>query len=337
MIYPWQHNLWKQLTTQHNQPHAWLMYGQAGIGKLDFAKHFAQLLLCENPTPDHQPCEQCVSCHLFAQNSHPDLFELTPEKPEGDNAAKKLPQIKIDIIRQAIEFAQLSSHRGGKRIILLYPVENMNTNAANALLKILEEPPESVLFLLITHNKDLVLPTIRSRCRLLAMPTATQKQALDYLQDKVNQPEELLAFHGHVPLFEYQPEQAQLRENLLSILAQPRLLAILDYANDYETQKLPLALILEWLQKWLSDLARVHHQLPARYYPTWQNTLEQLAQQIEIRALFTTFDQLTPLIPYGYHTLNVKIQIQALLFNYLTFYQQKPIARSSERITHGST
>ena len=103
MIYPWHETAWQQLT-QHwqNQPNAWLFTGKAGTGKTAFARHFAQALLCETPSEQHQPCGQCSSCHLFLQGTHPDFYALQPEQPETEAGNRKLLQIKIDAVRAIV-------------------------------------------------------------------------------------------------------------------------------------------------------------------------------------------------------------------------------------------
>ena len=170
MIYPWHQSDWQQLAAHWRQlPHALLFSGRENTGKTAFARHLAATLLCEQATADRQPCGQCPSCHLFAQNSHPDFYELTPEIPEGETVGRKLLQIKIDAVRGLIEHIQLTSVRGGKRVVLIHPAESMNTQAANGLLKILEEPPADVAFLLVSHDRDRLLPTIKSRCRQMVL------------------------------------------------------------------------------------------------------------------------------------------------------------------------
>ena len=321
MIYPWHETAWQQLTAHwHALHHAWLLVGKENTGKTAFARHFAQALLCEHLRDTHAPCGECPSCHLFLQGTHPDFYALTPEQPENeDSGSRKLLQIKIDAVREILEPLTQSSVRGGRRVVLINPAENMNVQAANALLKMLEEPPEAVIFLLVSHNRDRLLPTIKSRCRQLLLPNPTREAALDYLRGQhTENAENLLAFHSGAPLFRAAPEQDALREKLLGLLAAPRLLAILDYAAEYDKQKFPLAFLLDWLQKWLIDVSLAQQNIAPMYYPQHATPLTQIAAKIKSATLFQLSGSIKRLHPYGYHSLNVKMQAEYLLCGYLT-------------------
>jgi len=327
MIYPWHESAWRQLAAQWgNRPNAWLLTGRRDTGKTAFARHLAQALLCEQPQAEHQPCGNCPSCHLFAQGSHPDYYELAPELPAEGESARKLLQIKIDAVRAVLAPLLQSSVRGGLRVVLVQPAETMNTQAANALLKMLEEPPESVVFLLVTHSKDRLLPTIKSRCRPFLLPAPSAEEALGYLKTQnTPQAEALLAFHSGAPLFAAEPEQDAMREELCQLLAKPRLLAMLDYAAAFDKQKWPLAVFLDWLHKWLADTALAQQNLPPLYYPQHQTAIFQVASRTRGTALFQLVHTLNRLSPYGRHTLSVRMQVENLLAGYLAFWQNKPL------------
>ncbi|XXQ68701.1 DNA polymerase III subunit delta' [Neisseriaceae bacterium B1] len=325
MIYPWQQAAWQQLTAHwHNQPNAWLFAGKENTGKTAFARVLAQALLCEQPCDNHESCGACPSCHLFAQGAHPDFYELTPEEPDTEASSRKLLNIKIDSVRAILEPLTQSSLRGGRRVVLIHPAESMNIQAANALLKMLEEPPEAVIFLLVTHNRDRLLPTIKSRCRTFVLPTPNHDEAMRYLHtQQVENAEYLLAFHSGAPLFEPAPEQYALREELLEILAAPRLLAILDYAAQFDKFKLPLAVLLDWLHKWLIDVALAAQKIAPLYYPQHAQNVAKVAQKTNPATLFALIETLNRLKPYGHHSLNVKMQAEFLLSEYLTVLSKK--------------
>ncbi|MBN3819706.1 DNA polymerase III subunit delta', partial [Paraburkholderia sp. Se-20369] len=201
MIYPWQTDDWNRLQQLRAQwPHALLLHGQAGIGKLRFAQHLAQGFLCETPQPDGAPCGTCAACNWFAQGNHPDYRIVLPEalageapgaaddagKPaDADDGGKKTrapsKEIKIEQVRALLDFCGVGSHRGGARVVVLYPAEALNVAASNALLKTLEEPPAGVVFLLVSARIDRLLPTIISRCRQWPMTVPAPEAAAAWL------------------------------------------------------------------------------------------------------------------------------------------------------------
>ena len=173
---PWIARQLESLLAQRG--HAWLLQGPSGLGQFELAEALVRAWLCDAPTP-HGACGQCASCHGIDVHTHPDLVVLMPETdmiargwplPEkaqsdiDDKKRKPSKEIRVDAMRDAIEFAQRTSGRGRGKAVLVYPAERMNQVTANALLKTLEEPPGDVRFVLATDAAHLLLPTIRSRC-----------------------------------------------------------------------------------------------------------------------------------------------------------------------------
>jgi DNA polymerase-3 subunit delta' len=148
--------------------HAPMIVGAAGVGKRVLADWIAARLLCRSPR-DGEPCGECESCRLLPSGTHPDFFRLSPE-PE-----KK--EIRVDQVRQFIDSLILTSSLGGARVGLIDPAERMNRNAANALLKTLEEPAPGVWLLLVTDEPDRLPVTIRSRCQLRPIPVPPNEVA----------------------------------------------------------------------------------------------------------------------------------------------------------------
>jgi DNA polymerase-3 subunit delta' len=176
--------------------HALLLQGPSGLGHYTLALHLAQAWLCEAPQ-DHPPCGQCASCHAIEVRTHADLCVLMPETvmlelgwplPEkaqqeiDDKKRKASKEIRVDALRDAIEFAQRTSARGRGKVVLVYPAERMNPIAANTLLKTLEEPAGAVRFVLATESAHQLLPTLRSRCLAHTLVWPSPEQALAWLQ-----------------------------------------------------------------------------------------------------------------------------------------------------------
>ena len=327
-LYPWQHTDWQQVTREFDAlPNAWLLTGPAGIGKAQFARTLAQALLCETSRDDRLPCGICQACHWFAGGNHPDYRLLTPDMGDEDNAktpTRKLPVIKVEAVREVIEFAHLSAHRSGRRVVVIDPAEAMNTQSANALLKILEEPPPGVLFILVSHNRERLLPTIKSRCRQFPLSTPSPQQALGWLEQQgMEHAAAELAHHGGSPLFEHDPTLHTLRRQFIDMLQQPGLMRALQLAEQIDRQKLPLAVPLDWLGKWLTDLAALKLARMIRYHPEDEAALHELAGRINTQMLFACYDKVQQLMPFGQHTLNVRLQLEALLIEYLRLFSKQ--------------
>ncbi|WP_293763848.1 DNA polymerase III subunit delta' [uncultured Aquitalea sp.] len=328
MLFPWQQNDWRRLNGERERlPNAWLFIGPAGTGKLEFALHLAQSLLCEAPAADHEPCGQCEACRWFLHGTHPDFRRLSPltdddeEGKEGAKTTRKLPLIKIEAVREVIDFAHLTAHRAGRRVIVVEPAENLNPAAANALLKILEEPPADVLFLLVAQAAQRLLPTIRSRCRQFPLSAPSHDEALAWLAGQgVADAATELAWHGGAPLFDHDPALSALRRQFAEGLARPGFASVLSLAEMVDKQKLPLAVPLSWLMKWLHDLAGLSLTGLVRYHPDKRQALQELAARADNTALMQCMDSLYRLSPYGQHTLNTRLQLEALLMDYLKIF-----------------
>ena len=196
--YPWLQSEWQRLMDQmaaQKLPHALMFSGQKGIGKRQLAQALAQYVLCLSPSLQSQlPCGHCKSCELNRVNSHPDFTIIEPE--ETGKA------IKIDQIRALSDYLSKTSQQGGYKVVIIEPAEAMNTNAANALLKSLEEPSGDTLLILISHISSGVMATIRSRCQLRLLAAPHTEQAMQWLQPLVadNNAKDLLRFARGAPL-----------------------------------------------------------------------------------------------------------------------------------------
>lgn len=190
---PWLREQLQRLLTQSG--HAWLLQGPSGLGQYELALGLAQTWLCDAPTPQG-PCHSCDSCHAVAVRTHPDLCVLMPEVdmlsldwplPEkaqaeiDDKKRKPSKEIRVEAMRDAIEFSQRTSSKGRGKVVLVFPSEMMNVISANALLKTLEEPPGDTRFVLATRSAHLLLPTIRSRCMSHAMEFPAPALAIQWL------------------------------------------------------------------------------------------------------------------------------------------------------------
>ncbi len=186
---PWQQLAWAKVLAAAKSdrlPHAWLIAGPAGTGKRHFAQGMAELLLKEAAASD-------TAHHLLAAGHHPDLIRLAPEQDKK--------QIAVEALREAMQRLALSSHRGGRRILLIEPADALNDNGVNALLKTLEEPPAAAHLILITERLMSLKPTLRSRCQILRPGLPTAAQGLAWLkQHAPDVPAEVAAHFARSPL-----------------------------------------------------------------------------------------------------------------------------------------
>ncbi|MDL2355788.1 MAG: DNA polymerase III subunit delta' [Pseudomonadota bacterium] len=335
-IYPWQDESWRQLQDMRRRlPHAILFHGEAGTGKADFIEAFAQSLLCEDVKADGFACGACVSCGWFSQHNHPDYRRVRPEALEdepadaeeggdGDGGKKtkstKAPskEIKIEQIRQLADFMNISTHRQGLRVVVLYPAEALNMPASNALLKTLEEPPPGTVFLLASNSLDRLLPTILSRCRKFALPLPEHAAALAWLKEQgLADADSWLREQGGAPLAALAQSASGNREDmdtLLQLLARPSVEGALKAAD--KLQKTPLAALVSWQQRWLYDLFAVKLSGSIRYFPRYQKELAALSATVHTGKLLQAIKSANDRRAIADHPLSAKLFVEAMLLDY---------------------
>lgn len=327
---------WKSLQGRREQlPHALLLVGQKGLGKFELARDFAAGLLCETPTASGAACGRCLACNWFSQGNHPDFRLLQPEALSEDFEAeegKKKPsqQITIDQIRALDEFFNVGTHRGGLRIILVNPTEAMNRNAANSLLKTLEEPSASTLFIMVSSDPMRLLPTIRSRCQAIPVPLPDPALSCQWLQaGGIAKPEAWLALAGGSPILALElasGKQGAWLELLASRLAagkagDPLALAVEIEKSIKESKgKLQLKHIVETLQKWLVDLSLAKNSLPVRYFLPQQAKIAGLADMIPATRLIQAYRALGQRRQEAEQPLNARLFLEGLFLDYRALF-----------------
>ncbi len=258
-VYPWQQSVWSDLIKRHHVhglPHALMFTGPKGVGKHALSLQVAQWLLCSRRVSDNLEvaCGQCHSCQLWAAGNHPDFQQCKPE--DGSR------QIRIDGVRKVNEFLVQTPQISPCQVVILAPVEVLNNNAANALLKTLEEPPGESFILLETERLGSVMPTIRSRCQrltLVAPPTADSIQWLQQQGCDEHSAAQALRMNQNAPLaaLEWMQNDAhgQHRKWLAALQQWSTGQAPLDGTLAvWKTDD--LGDVLEWLSQLLSDLMR---------------------------------------------------------------------------------
>lgn len=186
----------------HQRGHAVLLQGAPGLGQWPLAMELARAWLCEQPTPQGA-CGHCGSCHAIDVRTHPDLQVLLPDQlaldegwPLDEKTRDKIEKkeikpskwIRVDAARDVVAFSQMTRSRGSTKVVVIYPADRMNMEAANTLLKTLEEPAGAVRFVLATEAAHALLPTLRSRCQGHAMEWPDAREAVDWMRAELQQP-----------------------------------------------------------------------------------------------------------------------------------------------------
>lgn len=174
-LYPWLMDAWAQFQGQlgaDRLAHAMLVHGAAGTGKLALAEAMAARLVCTGT--EEFGCGDCRSCALFASGAHPDWMRLAP--------AEDKQQITVGQVRELLAALALTTSFSPRKVALIAPAEAMNRNAANALLKSLEEPPGDSVLILVSHDASSLPVTIRSRCQGISVALPPAGQAADWLR-----------------------------------------------------------------------------------------------------------------------------------------------------------
>ena len=315
MDYPWLQPLADSLAAlraQDRVPHALLITGQPGVGKLALADCFTLGLLCEALTAGVTPCGECAGCRQFAAGSHADYFRVEPE----EDAAV----IKVDQVRALAERLSLSAHRGGCKVALLTPADALNINAANSLLKTLEEPSDNTVLLLVSARPGQIPATIRSRCQRIRVEAPARDIALQWLQQQLpgEQSEVYLELAHGAPLEALRQAQAgqlaQRREHfdaLLGILDGKR--SVLDVAAAWSSDEQLQGIC--WLRDWLMDLLRIRlsGEVAAVRSSDLADSLAALAPRLESRVMFGQLDRINALLRQSASSLNRQLLVEDVL------------------------
>ena len=349
----WHQTVFQQWVARQQSPraaHAYLVIAPEDTGGEQLVQAMVASVLCDTPTAEQHACGQCAACDLLAAFSHPDyrvlrpsimntahpIEELRPEKPSKE--------ITIDDIRALDNMVNQTSHRGGLRVVVLYPAHKLNRNAANALLKTLEEPPANTVFILLAHDVRQLLPTIVSRCQLVnaAAPSPTEALAyLNALEPNPNWAEYVQQENGAVMrvaelidtdyfAIQHKWTQALAQGNKLDVVSASAVFE--KHLSDAskarlageEQRTVDMLALMTWLQRWLYDLAIVAQNGAApRYYPKAQAALHKLTQAHDhgfLLKLHAFTQQLAQEKRTADHPLNIRSWIEKLLLQYIELF-----------------
>ena len=245
--------------------HAYLLAGPAHVGKMTLAIEIARAVNCI--ARQESPCGDCAQCTRIAAGNHADVRVVGKVSRAEGEAARTV--IGIQEVREVLHQVSLKPFEGSRIVVIFDGVESLSDEAANALLKTLEEPPDQVTLLLLTTNEDAILPTILSRCRRLSLLPVPRPQMVDALVSREScdreRAEELVRLsrgcYGWARSVLREPELWEARGEVLDRLAQVCRSGLEDrfaYANELAAQfsrdrDSSQQLLFEW-QRWWRDL-----------------------------------------------------------------------------------
>jgi DNA polymerase-3 subunit delta' len=343
---PWLQRAWLGLQPLRQRGvHALLLYGPAGIGKKSLALEFAAALLCEVPRADGSACGTCAGCQLAAAGSHPDWRVVVPDalaalrpgadsgeaddegagevEAEPDSKDKRASrEIRIDQVRALADFMHVATHRAGARVVVLAPAEALNAPAANAALKMLEEPAAGTTLILVSDALDDVLPTIRSRCVLVRVDGPPWDEALHWLREQgVADAQAALAAAGGAPFRVVDQAgsaaglDAATRQMLHALLAEGGALDAAAIAARVP-RKIDVGSAIALFQRWAWDLLAHRSAGTVRYHRAQKAAIGRLSAGIDPTVVLDWMSVLNRMQASADHPLNPRLVVEAALLAY---------------------
>ncbi len=339
MIHPWLQPTWTRLVELGERlPHALLFVGPAGLGKRALAEALAARLLCDAPRADGHACGHCEPCLWRISGNHPDLQRVVPEAEalvasEADGAAEAggkaaSTQIRIDQIRELQAALSVTGHHGTRRVVLLDPAEAMNGVTANALLKLLEEPPEGCVFVLVSSSPRTLLPTIRSRCQQWHFGLPDEAALARWATHADPGVRAMLALGGGMPLAAERLAEgggAALHARFVRDIGGLQPADVLRLAGQWEAwlrSKEALAAgfglpeLADWMQRWVSDLAALRLGGRLRFFPAQEGVLAALASRMSVAAASACYNELAQIRKVSRHPLSLRLVLEDMLMRY---------------------
>jgi DNA polymerase-3 subunit delta' len=333
-LLPWHRPLWDLARTWRTLPQALLVVGPEGSGLPLFALALVQGRLCENAEPDSGlGCGRCRSCEWFAVGHHPDVLRIggdvavavesdvdagegRSKAAEAREDAAKSRNIPVGEVRRLTNFVQVPSHGAAGRFVLLSPADGMNTAAANALLKILEEPPARTTLILVSSREGRLLPTVRSRCQLVRLPRPGRDASLRWLAERgVPKPALALDLTGQAPIgaASLDTEFWSSRDRLVGALGRRD---VSGAALMLAGEALPLTMLLPILHSWVVDCLGLAMTGRLRYHTDQIANVTSAANRMDLDALMAFEQRLRAARRLVDHPLSPKLVVGELLLAY---------------------
>ena len=310
-LYPWLQRYWAKLAQYRQQdrlPNAIMLVGDQGLGLPSLASCFAKSVFCLNSNENNGSCGACSSCLLFEAGNYPDYFYLQPEEDKTS--------ISIDAIRKLIESLALNNQYVKQRIVIIDSADVLLHNAANSLLKTLEEPSENTSLILITHKLSKVSATIRSRCQLITVKDIEQQKAIQWLQQSgCKEARQYLNLANHAPLlaFELWEKNAlAVRDALFKEflnLIEGRLDPLQFASQCIALKEMPF---IKWIMSWLTDAIKSSHSSKNIdvMNPDLLNHLKVIAEKLHLKDIHGLLDKLNVLFQLESRQVNQQLMLE---------------------------
>lgn len=324
-LLPWHRAQWQNLLERlraGNFPHALLLAGPPGIGKNQFAVSLVQTVLCETGATHGQACGRCRSCLLYAANNHPDLRVVSPPEPGK--------VIGVDQVREVSQYLAHTSQYGGHKAVIITPADRMNINAANSLLKTLEEPSAWSLLVLVSDQPKRLPATVLSRCQRLVFTVPGAEQAGEWLAARIGaetDPMLLLALAEGAPLLALDLAEHKVPAQRLQIMKELERLASGDgNLSDVAEHLLKIGAqqTLYWLYSWVADMIRYVSSGGAQYMINrdMQESIMRSACKVGLQGMHSYLQQVNEAIQASSGQMNAQLLMENVLITWQDMFRQ---------------
>lgn len=319
----WAVSLLKEHIAQGNLRHAYLFTGSQGLGRRTLALRLAQALNCTNPPAPGVPCRACPDCIQIERMQHPDLAIVEADQKGGT--------LKVDQIRELQRSLSLAPYQARYRVAVLLRFEEANPNAANALLKTLEEPAPQVIMMITAESSESLLPTIVSRCEVLRLRPLSLETTAQGLQARWGLPPEearLLAHlsggrPGYALHLHQSPEQMEARISWLNDhfhLLKANRVERFAYAESLARDRDRLRGTLQvWLSLWHDVLLRTSGSTVPLANLDCSEQIDSLSAHCDLNISYQMVSNLERTFELLEHNVNARLAVEVLMLDLPTY------------------
>ena len=318
-IYPWQKSAWVEVfSNKLKMPHAYIFYGAQGTESHKFVDELIKSVLCSSPSSENFACRKCQDC-LWSETNHPDLKVVESALDRGEKVSTDT--LNVANAREVKNFLELTPHQeNGKKIVVIYGAERLTIASSNALLKTIEEPPNNCLIIFTVNNLANLLPTITSRCRLIAFSKPNIKDAEEFLRQSDN-----ANLIDNLSLFNNSPLELINNKEMLSNVY--IVIGELKKGDEIDLMKVNsiwlnngLVWIINILQKWAYELLLCKLSDEHNYFPSDKEVVRKLALNADLSKLLIYQNSLNTIKSYAQKAVNKEINLNSVMIEYKNIF-----------------